>query len=445
MSLCTNSIKWLESIKWSQFLTWRFLKDPVAISVAVSMGVLIAILSNSFDRTKTLNLVWVVTTTLLLMTFGSVEKILVQSIFRIVGTVLGIGIGALLAFGHGELVKHGASQVALYSYEISIQVGIVFLVTVLVKLFPRVNDVFVIIGMTIAILLFSPDLAYTKSRTLSVLLAAGSAFACTILFHFTMSEELLFKEHEEAARNLMRLTRLAVSSEHQSKHEFDQSAHQIRASLRSAKTTWIAYLQWRKLTLRPPRYDFGALSDALRPLYYEVFSLYWSHTETNLRPRDAKRLYCDTEVHYRTLFKPLIHRIVKSIVKCSESLEIILHPTRASVLERKDELENLVSVLAIDFLLNLTLINIRYADNRLLCFSTRHQRWNMCDFIITLTCVLMELVEYLRAVVQLFSKEDLFEYGVLTRRIVHLKTRLNQIRFETHSMVDLLPVMLLNS
>lgn len=445
MGLRSTLTEWMRSINWGQLLTWQFLKDPFAICCAVLSGALIGILSNAFDPTNTLNLVWIVTTVLLVMTFGSAEKILVEAIFRILGTVIGVGVGALVAFGHSELVNSGSSTVALYAYQLSLQVAFVFMVAVGVKLFPRFHDVFVIIGLTIAVLLFSPNLVFAKSRTLSVLLATGVAFACTILFHFTMSEELLFLQHEEAATNLMRLTRLAVSSEHKAKHEFDLSAHQIRGSLRSAKDTWSAYVQWRKLTLRSVRYDFGALSESLRPLYYEVFSLYWSHTETNLRPRDAKRLYCDTEADYEILFKPLIRSIVEGVRKCAFSLQIILRPTKVPFMERKEQLEKLVSIMAIDFLLNLTLMNVRYTDNRLLCFSTRNQRWNMCDFMITVSCVLMELVEYFRAVVGLFAHENASEYGRLSQRLVKLKESLNALRFETHSLLDILPIMVVPS
>jgi hypothetical protein len=434
-------MQWIRSGNWKQLFDWEFLKDPLAICTAVLIGALIAILSNTFDRTKTLNLVWVVTTVLLIMSFGSAEKILVHAVLRIIGTVVGVGIGALLAFGHGEMVNEGASVTALYSYQIALQIVVVFLTATCVKLFPKLYDVFIVVALTIAILLFSPDLTYTKSRTLSVLLATGAALLCTLVFHYTMAEETLFREHRQAAENLMLLTRLAVSSEYTEKHEFDMSAHHIRASLRSIKTTWLAYVQWHRLTRREVPYDFAALSDSLRPLYYEVFSLYWSHTETNLRPRDARRLYCDTQGDFELLFRPLLRGILGGIATCAASLRSILNPKAVSFLERKEELEKLLSVMAIEFLLNLTLMNVRYTDNRLLCFSTRSQRWNMCEFMMTMSCVLMELVEYFQCIVALFSKEDADEYQRLTLKLTRLKEKLNGLRYETHCLVDVLPIM----
>jgi len=441
MLQCSFPMQWIRSGNWKQLFDWEFLKDPLAICTAVLIGALIAILSNTFDRTKTLNLVWVVTTVLLIMSFGSAEKILVHAVLRIIGTVVGVGIGALLAFGHGEMVNEGASVTALYSYQIALQIVVVFLTATCVKLFPKLYDVFIVVALTIAILLFSPDLTYTKSRTLSVLLATGAALLCTLVFHYTMAEETLFREHRQAAENLMLLTRLAVSSEYTEKHEFDMSAHHIRASLRSIKTTWLAYVQWHRLTRREVPYDFAALSDSLRPLYYEVFSLYWSHTETNLRPRDARRLYCDTQGDFELLFRPLLRGILGGIATCAASLRSILNPKAVSFLERKEELEKLLSVMAIEFLLNLTLMNVRYTDNRLLCFSTRSQRWNMCEFMMTMSCVLMELVEYFQCIVALFSKEDADEYQRLTLKLTRLKEKLNGLRYETHCLVDVLPIM----
>lgn len=93
---CISQIKkWVLSIRWRDFLSWYFLKDPLAICSAVVGAVLIAVLSNSFDPYGTLNLVWIVTTILLIMTFGSADRILVQAVFRIIGTIVGVGIGAL--------------------------------------------------------------------------------------------------------------------------------------------------------------------------------------------------------------------------------------------------------------------------------------------------------------------------------------------------------------
>ena len=445
-SLMTGSnalSRWVQSVKWNDFFGWHFLKDPVAICTAVVSSVLIGIFSNIFDINGTLNLVWIVTTILLVMTFGSAEKILVQAVFRMVGTVIGVGIGALLAFGHGQMQKNGASAVALYAYQIALQVLIVFVIAAGTKLFPALYDILVIIALTTAILLFSPDLYFTKSRTLSVLLGVGAAFVCTLLFHYTVAEEVLFLEHRSAATNLMLLAEFAVSSEHRAKHEFEQSSQNIRSSLASASAAWTAYAQWRKLTCRKIPYDFEKLSEALRPLHYEVFSLYWSHAATGLRPRDASTLYCDTAADYETLFRPLIRNIIHGIRLFRHCMEIVLQPTSVSVAERRGALVRLIAIVESRFFLNLELFYVRYADNRLVCFSNRQQRWNMCDYMITLACVLMELIEYVKCVTQLFSNEDIDQYRDLLVRLSHLKDRLNELRYEAHSveLADVVPLM----
>lgn len=442
---CISQIKkWVLSIRWRDFLSWYFLKDPLAICSAVVGAVLIAVLSNSFDPYGTLNLVWIVTTILLIMTFGSADRILVQAVFRIIGTIVGVGIGALLAFGHGQMVNDGVSSVGLYAYQLSLQVVVILLVAVGVKLFPYLNDVFLIVALTTAILLFSPDLSFAHSRTLSVLLASGAAFLCTFLFHYTLAEELLFQEHRSVAENLLRLTEYAIKTELSAKHEFDLLAHDIRNSLYSMSSAWAAYYQWRKWSFRRVSYNFNQLTDALRPLYYEVFSLYWSSVETALRPRDAALHFCDTEADFEALFRPLIEGIRGGVEKCRKAIPKIIQPTAVAAADRRFEIEDLIGAIAPAFYIDLEILNMRYIDNRLICFSNRYQRWNMCDYLVTLSCVLMELVEYLKVITLVFAKEDLTEYADLVERLTVLKNRINGIRYQTHAsdlIVDVVPLL----
>ena len=67
----------------------------------------------------------------------------------------------------------------------------------------------------------------------------------------------------------------------------------------------------------------------------------------------------------------------------------------------------------------------------------------MCDYMITLACVLMELIEYVKCVTQLFSNEDIDQYRDLLVRLSHLKDRLNELRYEAHSveLADVVPLM----
>jgi hypothetical protein len=426
---------------WNELASWHFLKDPTAISTAVLGAVLIAILSNSFDPTDTFNLVWIVTTILLIMIYGSAERIMFEAVFRMVGTIIGVGIGALLAFGEGEMVKNGAQPVAQYSYELSLEVFVVFLVAVTTKLFPMLGDLPFFTGLTVAILIFSPDLRISYQRTLSVLLAVAAAFICTVLFHFTMADELLFHEHRVVASNVLRLTELAISFPADAKREFDSITFTIRKALNSADVAWRAYAKWRQLTLRKPPYDFAFLTEALRPLYYESFSLFWSHTETTLRPSDSRILYCDTEEDYATLFHPLVHNIMQGIRDFRRSLDVVIQPTSVTHDQRANEIHSLVNLIGGTFHLNLELLNARYAENRLACFSSRSQRWCMCDYMLSLACVLMEMVEYLKRVISLFADEDVSRYGEFQTRLTQLKESLNTLKHESRIILDVTPAL----
>jgi hypothetical protein len=435
--------KWFSRISWRFLLSWQFLKDPIAICTAIISGILIAILSNAFDPKETLSLVWIATTIILVMIFGSAERVLVEAIFRILGTFGGVGLGALIAFGHSQMVNQGVSAVALYSYQLSLMVSVVFLMAVFARLFPWIRDIFIIIALTTAILIFTPDLNFVHSRTLSILLAAGSAFLFTLLFQYTLAEEVLFQEHGDAAVSILKLSQYAISSEYPAKHEFEILAHRVRDSLKSTSVANWAYVQWRKWSCRRVVYDFESLAESLRPLFYEVFSLYWSHVETSLRPRDASRLYCDTEESYQALFRPLIWSIIQGVEKCEQSIHVILQHTKTASADRRFEIEDLVSAMSTHFYLNLQIMHIRYLDNRLVCFSNRYQRWNMCEYMITLACVLMEIVEYIKTVTQMFEFEDLGAYCDLIEKLSILKDHINQVRFEADNsiVVDVVPFM----
>lgn len=425
---------------WHDIFTWHFLKDPFAICTAIIAGVMIGILSNSFDPHDTFNLVWIVTTTLLVMVLGSAESILVEAIFRMIGTVLGVGLGALIALGHNQMLKDGASVTALHAYQLSLEVVLVFLVAALSKLFPSVGSVLFFTSLTAAILIFSPDQAITYQRTLSVLLGTASALICTIAFHYTVADELLFHDHRIVADKVLRLTEFAVSYQISDKERFDETASRIRSSLNSASVVWDAYYKWRRLSLRKPAFDFASVTRALRPLYYETFSLYWSHIETGLRPGDARMLYCDTEEDYHLLFRPIVHSITQGIREVRAILIEVLDPSAISPYIRRTKFNHLTEVIGSNFLINLQIMNIRYVDNRLLSFSHRSQRWSMCDYLLSLACVLMELTEYLKVVVLLFEKEDLQHYQDIVQRFLLLKDQLNTFKYGSRLLIDITPV-----
>jgi len=415
------------------FLSWTFLKDPIAVCFAAVIPLIIAVSINQFDVRATFNYVYISTTVLLIMLFGTAEKILVSTVYRVIGTLFGVGVGVLLAFGHGELVKRGVNQLSLFIYQVLFFVFVIFLVAFLTRLHPHYYDMFLLFAVSVATLIFSADLTVAYSRTLSVLIAAVSAAICTILFQYTRADHMLFKEHRDAAANLFELCEYAISSEHRDKHEFDHRTHQLRINLNTADLVWDAYESWFKMTCRKPKFDFGSLSHALRPLYYEVFSLYWSHVETNLRPRDASKLYCDTEGDYNHHFRPLVQGIVDGVRQYRLRVDTVLDPSCTHD-ARRTNLEYIIEIIGGPFYMNLQLMNIRYLANRLTSYSTRTQRWNMTDYMVTVACVIMELVDYTRSIVELFSKvEPIMEYMDQIDRLAVLRNRLNELRFETHS------------
>ena len=426
----------------SFFLSWTFLKVPVAVCAAAVIPLIIAVAINEFDVRTTFNYVYISTTVLLIMLFGTAEKILVSTVYRIIGTLVGVGVGILLAFGHGELVRHNVSHIALFTYQLVFFVFLVFLVALATRLFSRYSDMYLLFAVSVANLIFSPDLTVAYTRTLSVLIAAVSACFCTILFQYTRADHMLFREHRDAAGNLFELCEFAISSEHREKHEFDHRTHQMRIGLNTADVVWEAYSGWHRMTCRTPKYDFSSLSRSLRPLYYEVFSLYWSHVETNLRPRDATRLYCNTDTDYQRLFRPLIQGIVGGVREYRVRVSAVLDPS-CNHDNRRDHIEVMIEIIGGRFYMNLQLMNIRYVENRLVSYSSRLQRWNMTDYMVTVACVIMELVDYTRSVVELFAKvEPIVEYTDQMDRLTVLKNRLNDLRFEAHSIeiASIIPV-----
>jgi len=422
------------SILWRQFLTWHFLKDPIAVCLASVVPLIIAATVNEFDIRETLNLVYISSTVLLIMLFGTAERVLVSVMHRVIGTLLGAGVGVLLGYAHGAMVNAGDPRVVIYTYQLLVFICVVFVVAFLTRIFPNYYDLFLLFGITVALLLFTADLTVAYSRTASVLIAAVSSTIFTLLFQYTRAEDMLFRDHREASILLLELTGYAVSSEHQEKREFDHSTHRMRECLSSADKASDAYIIWRRLTFRKPRFDFRSLSDALRPLYYEVFSLYWSHVETALRPRDATRLYCNTESDYRTYFKPYIDSLVMGIHEYKEYITAILELQRSHQ-ERRDAVEKVLTIINEKFHANMAHLNIRFMETRSVCFQNRYQRWNMTEYLVTVTCVLIELIEYTQKIVEFFIVEDV-EYADLLDQLAMMRLHMNELRFETDSQMN---------
>jgi hypothetical protein len=274
---------------------------------------------------------------------------------------------------------------------------------------------------------FTSDWSTVWSRAASIALATFFCVFFTALFYFTAAADFLFKEHRTLMDLMMRICRQSVCLMSLDTHDLNSISRHIRSSLSAADSVYIAYTRWRRFTCRKIEFDFSLLSDSFRPLYYETFSIYWSHVETGRRSSDAIRMYCDLNSEYCVIFEQIRRNMTDDL----DGLVGVFH----SLLTRKknDNLETIfntltrtLSHLSEEF----TFLCANYIVHRHTCFSSHKQRWNTADYLVNLSTVLMELCSYSKAIVIVAAKAD----TELVRRTVNTINRIDdhilQQRFE---------------
>lgn len=428
MQTCRNLCGRIKRVDWSHLCTWEFLRNPIAICTAMSVPVIIAIAVNSADAWQTLDEVWIATTVIRMMVFGTAEEVFVQTFYKTGGLAVGIAIGGFFGYLHSIMISNGISTVGSTAFQLGVESAIVFTCAVLFAIFPSLHEFLLVVSLGAATLVFTSDWTTVWSRAASIGLAAFFCVFFTALFYFTAAADFLFKEHRKAMKLMMRMCRQSVCLTSLDKHELDSINHHIRSSLSASDSVSIAYKRWRRFTFRKIEYNFNLLSESFRPLYYETFSIYWSHVETARRSPDATRMYCDLGNEYCVIFERIRKNMTDDLDGLISVFNSLLVRTRGD--ENLETIFNTLTTTLSHLSSEFTSLCTNYITHRDTCFSSHKQRWNTADYLVNLSTVLMELCSYSKAIVIVAAKGD----TELVRRTVNTINRIDdhilQQRFE---------------
>ena len=421
--------------------TWKQLRGPVAVTFACMLGMCLALADEYYfkDTPFHLSAAGVMGTTLMLMDMSTSEKFYVQTFFRIVATIGGIGLGMTLAYAESFISQsYKGDQKALHDddwklilYRSSTLIPLVFICTLMMKLLPKYSYPFVVFAVQTPAALFAADVKEAVGLGLSALCAVLVAIIAIVTFENFTTDSLLMDTNNRAIQGVLAIAQFALRGDNSS--DFQSNTETVHKSINSAESSITTYSQWRKITCRSVTHDYGLLIKPMKPLFYQAYSLYWGNVDS-FRASEyfSQYLFCDTKEQFVEYFKPLVDGIHKAIDGIREELgEFYSH------MYHDDEeviamLERIIDMYLWNGLCliqeNLKANYLEYRDE---CYSTFAQRWNMTDYLREFAMITLALVEYLRAISSLFiSSENGDKQAIIFMRLDELSEALDNLRRE---------------
>ena len=421
--------------------TWKQLRGPVAVTFACMLGMCLALADEYYFKDTPFNLsaAGVMGTTLMLMDMSTSEKFYVQTFFRIVATVGGIGLGMSLAYAESFIAHaYKGDQKQLHDddwklilYRSSTLIPLVFICTLMMKIFPKYSYPFVVFAVQTPAALFAANVKEAVGLGLSALCAVLVAIIAIVTFENFTTDSLLMDTNNRAIQGVLAITQFALRGD--SSSDFLQNSETVHKSINSAESSIATYNQWRRITCRSVAHDYMQLIKPMKPLFYQAYSVYWGNVES-FRASDyhSDYLFCDTKEQFQTYFKPHVDAIHKAI----DGIRDELGQFYAHMYHDDDEVVTMLERIIDAFLWNGLCavqeeLKANYLEYRDECYSSFAQRWNMTDYLREFAMITLALVEYLRSIASLFiSTESGDKQAVIFMRLDELSEALDDLRRE---------------
>lgn len=382
-------------------LTWKNLQAPLSAVAALVLGGLFCVLSSQAQIS--LSAVSVISTTTIVMEFGSTERFYVRSALRIIGTVA----GALVGFGLGgvgiTIDDWTLTQVYLLG-----MVALGGLVTFIgMKVFESIGHAFMMFGYTMFSVLYS----YTWASALSTMLSSFAGVAVSIvtilLFQFPKTMELLAQTHRNAVENLFTLAKFAIESDPRSIEDFEDCSGTVRSALTSTSASYDVYYQWRHWTRRSVIHNFDSLSTATRPLFYIIYSMYWSLVQSPAASGyGGMFFFCNNPLLYDKYFRSTRMALEGSMMAIQGSLTRILVKDPEDTCRPEQHMDMIVSRhLWSGCVKNIHALKELYLEHKNECFATFSQHWSVCEYLHQLISLTIAITAYVHAIAEIFLPE----------------------------------------
>lgn len=421
-------------------LTWQELKGPISVTFACFFGMLFAMLDEKYFKTElSINSMAVISSILLLMDMDSSERFYISITFRIAGTIVGISLGLALSILEDSLVtsayKDPEANIRheddwkLIFFRVCVLVPIIFACTIMMRAFPKYAYPFVVLAVQTPAGLFAPTMKDATSSAMSSVLAIIVAIFSIVAFENKTTATILMETNKKAINGVLAVVRLSIRADAQTSEEFLSCSEQVHKSISTTENSISTYTQWRSISFRKISKDYFSLVKPLRPLFYQAYSLYWGNAQSFRADHySASSLFCDTEDLYRQYFAEHVDLIEQSFSEIATELDTFYTKTFHTDEEVTTMMHKLVEGCMWKSLVTAQeRIRSAYYQYRGICFGTFAQRCNVTDFIYQICMMSLALVEYFRAITDLFiENED--EEQILFRKLEELSMALDDMR-----------------
>ena len=426
-----------ESLK--KVMTWKELKAPMAVTFACAFGMAIALVDRSifnFDSPFDLKASSVLSAILLVMDMGSAEKFYVSTSYRMIGTLAGMCVGLLLALAEGAIIsgykdhrKWHQEDWKIIVYRTSVLVPLIFASTLVMKRWSKIAYPVVVFAVQTPSVLFKKDMADAVSSIVSTVVALSFAALSIVVFDNMSTESIISESNYKAVEGVLSVMELSMKADHAKSDEFRKYSEQVHKFISQAESAAATYSDWRKVTCRKLDKDYSGLTKPLKALFYQAYSLFWSHAESfKATEYDAAILFCESDEIYRRFFKESVEEVIAAIRETRERFDKFLIRKYHTSEETFATFLGIVDGLLWDRLyVAQDQIRATYLDKRMECFPTFAQRWNMTHYMRQLCLMSLALLEYVKALAEIFL-EDVDKQAVLFRHIEELADALDEMR-----------------
>jgi len=341
--------------------------------------------------------------------------------FRVVGTLIGIGIGVSIEILEEIIEVHyrSASEIRsgrigvndrdwiLILYRLCTLTPIIYLCYAYTKKYPQYASVFLVIAIHCPAGVLAATLRSSLAVAIGAILGASIAVLTTIVFDRLSTESYLSVWSVEGINDTLTIFQLAITSDTSMQVQFETAAKAVQRGLAKGENAFQQYTLWRRWTFRDVEHNFQALSDSLKLLLYRSYSLYVDSSEPCPRTSGSV-LFCDSCSLFDNKFDNIIRGMVSSLERIKEHMYIVFSKKTTSG-ERLEVIGNIIACNFQDGLVyGLQKLGEEINANTQ-SFSSMRQMMRVQDHYrgIQKTCIC--LTEYLRTLVSVFAQPNMLK------------------------------------
>ena len=395
---------------------WNSGKQPIAATIAALLAAIAAILISGAG--------WVIIDpgsvafiTMLLIDTNSAENFYVNSTLRIVGTLIGLAVGAAVGFVANELDSVGVDYEGLEAFRLTALAVTLLVPLWIMKEFPLYVTPCVICIFTATSLIFAGTSNAVTIATIAIVVG-GVIIAAIVMFMFRYdsTESVLLADHSKLLNSVLDISFIYMRANSEYRSTYFSILDSTKASFSKNVDNVSNYKRWLRWTGRSPPTDFDRLIESIRPLYHQTASLFWSLCRDKVVSHDhtpkAAYLFCSSAEIYFDLYHSKILQLVNSIESIRTKLVQILNidPTLLfknsliPALPHFAQYPNIFTILTdlIDtdlvhgILEHITTMRQQFSTSSAMSHPNASQQWFFCEYVYQVSNWFVDFLDYLK-------------------------------------------------